>query len=149
MSRIRNSPRFKGLTVFISVLNIFLSACTENPENQKEIEWQGDFDTFEHSFQKKEFKESNVSGAILYLKGETQPFSGSVERNSSHRLSRDKYQDGLLEGISIRKSVDGSWVEANYKAGKLHGKMTFYDSNGKIRTVMNFDHGVLKPEITD
>ena len=44
MSRIRNSPRFKGLTVFISVLNIFLSACTENPENQKEIEWQGDFD---------------------------------------------------------------------------------------------------------
>ena len=90
-----------------------------------------------------------MSGAILYLKGETQPFSGSVERNSSHRLSRDKYQDGLLEGISIRISVDGSCVEANYKAGKLHGKMTFYDSNGKIRTVMNFDHGVLKPEITD
>lgn len=149
MSRIRNSPRFKGLTVFISVLNIFLGACTENPENQKEIEWKGDFDTFENSFQKKEFKESNVSGAILYLKGETQPFSGSVERNSSHRLSRDKYQDGLLEGISIRKSVDGSWVEANYKAGKLHGRMTFYDSNGKIRTVMNFDHGVLKPEIAD
>ena len=76
MSRIRNSPRFKGLTVFISVLNIFLGACTENPENQKEIEWKGDFDTFENSFQKKEFKESNVSGAILYLKGETQPFSG-------------------------------------------------------------------------
>ena len=62
-------------------------------------------------FKKKEFKESNVSGAILYLKGETQPFSGSVERNSSHRLSRDKYQDGLLEGISIRKSVDGSWLK--------------------------------------
>ena len=68
MSRIRNSPRFKGLTVFISVLNIFLGACTENPENQKEIEWKGDFDTFENSFQKRNLRNQMCQEQFYILK---------------------------------------------------------------------------------
>ena len=61
----------------------------------------------------------------------------------------DNYEDGLLDGLSVRKSADGSWVEANYKSGKLHGKMTFYDGNGKVRSVMNYENGNLVPQSTD
>ena len=45
---------------------------------------------------------------LFYLRGNSQPFSGTVEKNSTDRLSVDEYNAGLLEGKSIRKSVDGS-----------------------------------------
>ena len=46
--------------------------------------------------------------------------------------------------LSIKKSKDGSWVEANYKDGKLHGEMIFYGRNGKKRSVLTYENGQLK-----
>ena len=83
--------------------------------------------------------------ALFSTEGKDNPFSGSVEKNSTTRFTIDKYEAGLLNGLSIRKSSDGSWVEANYKAGKLHGEMIFYGKNGNVRSVMNYENGKLIP----
>ena len=132
---------------FLSLLSLSFS-CSENPQ-EEEIDWKGDYDSFENSFETKQELESSGKSPLLYLRGNSQPFSGTVEKNSTDRLSVDEYNAGLLEGKSIRKSVDGSWVEANYREGKLHGKMTFYDKNGDIRSVMNYENGAISPQAID
>lgn len=139
--------KFKYLLV--SAICFVWISCSESQLGEEDNSWKGDFSTFEDSFEQKQDLGSSDESPILYLKGEDKPFSGSVEKNSSTRLTIDKYADGLLNGISIRKSSDGSWVEANYKAGKLHGKMTFYDKNGNIRSVMNYENGSLIPTRAD
>ena len=139
--------KFKYLLV--SAICFVWFSCSESQLGEEDNEWKGDFSTFDDSFEQKQDLGSSDESPILYLKGEDKPFSGSVEKNSSTRLTIDKYADGLLNGISIRKSSDGSWVEANYKAGKLHGKMTFYDKIGNIRSVMNYENGSLIPTRAD
>ena len=139
--------KFKYLLVSANCFVWF--SCSESQLGEEDNEWKGDFSTFKDSFEQKQDLGSSDESPILYLKGEDKPFSGSVEKNSSTRLTIDKYAGGLLNGISIRKSSDGSWVEANYKAGKLHGKMTFYDKNGNIRSVMNYKNGSLIPTRAD
>ena len=113
------------------------------------MDWKGGYESFENSFETKRELESIDGSPVLYFIGNNQPFSGSVERNSSQRVSVDQYNAGLLEGKSIRKSTDGSWVEAHYKGGKLHGKMIFYDRDGQIRSIMNYDKGEILTEISD
>ena len=113
------------------------------------MDWKGEYESFENSFETKRELESIDGSPVLYFIGNNQPFSGSVERNSSHRVSVDEYNAGLLEGKSIRKSTDGSWVEAHYKGGKLHGKMIFYDRDGQIRSIMNYDKGEILTEAND
>ena len=81
---------------------------------------------------------------VLVESGSRSPYSGVLELNASGQVTSKTYQDGILNGASVKRSKDGSWVEANYREGKLHGKMTFYDANGKIRTVMNYENGKLK-----
>jgi len=71
------------------------------------------------------------------------PFSGVLEMNETSHLSEKEYQDGILDGKSIKRSLDGSWVEANYRKGKLHGSMTFFDAKGKIRSIMYYENGKL------
>ena len=138
------SNKFINLAALIGCFTL-LSCSDSQPAKEEEIEWKGDFAAFEESFEQKYDLDSFDESSVLYLKGEKSPFSGSVEKNSTSRLSVDKYEDGLLDGLSIRKSADGSWVEANYKAGKLHGKMTFYDKSGKVRSEMNYENGTLLP----
>ena len=123
-------------------------SCSENTQEGK-IDWKGGYDSFENSFETKQELESSGESPVLYLRGNSEPFSGTVEKNSTDRLSVDEYNAGVLEGKSIRKSVDGSWVEANYREGKLHGKMTFYDKNGDIRSVMNYENGAISPQTID
>ena len=60
---------------------------------------------------KQNMNRSSGESPVLYLRGNGQPFPGTVEKNSTDRLSVDEYNAGLLDGKSIRKSVDGSWVE--------------------------------------
>ena len=129
------------------ILSLSLS-CSENTQ-EEEIDWKGGYDSFENYFETKQELESSGESPVLYLRGNSQPFSGTVEKNSTDRLSVDEYNAGVLEGKSIRKSVDGSWVEANYREGKLHGKMTFYDKNGDIRSVMNYKNGAISPQAID
>tara|TARA_B100001287_G_scaffold225199_1_gene194680 strand:+ start:135 stop:557 length:423 start_codon:yes stop_codon:yes gene_type:complete len=123
-------------------------SCSENTQ-EEEIDWKGGYDSFENSFETKQELESSGEIPVLYLRGNSQPFSGTVERNSTNIMSLDEYNAGLLEGKSIRKSADGSWVEANYRGGKLHGKMTFFDKNGNIRSVMNYENGLISPGAID
>jgi antitoxin component YwqK of YwqJK toxin-antitoxin module len=128
------------------VLLWFLSSCAEDKDEKDNIEWKGGFESFEDSFESKQTLDSTNSDQTLFMKGEDRPFTGSVERNSSTRFSMDDYKKGKLDGVSIRKSLDGSWVEANYKNGKLHGEMTFYGTNGNIRSVMRYENGILVPQ---
>jgi antitoxin component YwqK of YwqJK toxin-antitoxin module len=123
-------------------------SCSENTQKE-EIDWKGGYESFENSFETKQELESAGEIPVLYLRGNSQPFSGTVERNSTNITSLDEYNAGLLEGKSIRKSADGSWVEANYRGGKLHGKMTFFDKNGNIRSVMNYENGAILPGAID
>lgn len=136
------------IRVYIYCLLSLSFSCSENPQEEK-IDWKGDHDSFENSFETKQELESSGESPVLYLRGNSEPFSGTVEKNSTDRLSVDEYNAGVLEGKSIRKSVDGSWVEANYREGKLHGKMTFYDKNGDIRSVMNYENGAISPQAID
>ena len=141
-----SSTKFKYLLV--SALCFVWLSCSESQLEEEDTEWKGDFVTFEDSFEQKQDLGSSDESPILYLKGNDNPFSGSVEKNSTTRLTIDKYEAGLLNGLSIRKSSDGSWVEANYKAGKLHGEMIFYGKNGNVRSVMNYENGKLIPRNT-
>ncbi|MDA8990938.1 hypothetical protein N9H45_05375 [Opitutales bacterium] len=144
LENISKLNHYNGL-LLSTMLIVFSTSCSEDIEEPDEIEWKGGFDTFEDSFESKQILDSSDFDETLYRKGDDQPFTGSVERNSSSRLSLDGYEKGKLQGVSIRKSVDGSWVEANYKDGKLHGKMTFYGTSGNIRSVMQYEDGVLVP----
>ena len=137
------STKFKYLLV--SAFCFGWLSCSESQLEEEDTEWKGDFVTFENAFEKKQDLGSSDESPVLYLKGRDYPFSGSVEKNSTTRFTIDKYDAGLLNGLSIRKSSDGSWVEANYKAGKLHGEMIFYGKNGDVRSVMNYENGKLIP----
>ena len=138
----------KSIRFYIYGILSLLFSCSENTQ-EEEIDWKGGYDSFENSFETKQELESAGEIPVLYLRGNSEPFSGTVERNSTNITSLDEYNAGLLEGKSIRKSADGSWVEANYRGGKLHGKMTFFDKNGNIRSVMNYENGLISPGAID
>jgi antitoxin component YwqK of YwqJK toxin-antitoxin module len=138
----------KIIRFYIYGILILSFSCSENTQEEA-IDWEGGYDSFENSFETKQELESSGESRVLYLRGNSQPFSGTVERNSTYRMSLDEYNAGLLEGKSIRQSADGSWVEANYREGKLHGKMTFYDKNGDVRSVMNYENGAISPGAVD
>ena len=56
---------------------------------------------------------------------------------------RDLAEFAALNGKSIKTSKDGSWVEANYKDGKLNGDLIFFSKEGKKRSVLKYKNGVL------
>ena len=100
-----------------------------------ETQFINDF-TFENSGDQKEIPR-------LLETSNGYPFSGVLEMNETSHVSEKEYQDGILDGKSIKRSLDGSWVEANYQKGKLHGSMTFFDAKGKIRSIMFYENGKL------
>ena len=105
--------------------------------------WKGEEEEFDKSFDYDNPLDA-YGKPVLVESGSRSPYSGVLELNASGQVTSKTYQDGILNGASVKRSKDGSWVEANYRKGKLHGKMTFYDANGKIRTVMNYENGKLK-----
>lgn len=127
------------------VIVIFTISCglEEDESHNSPSVWRGNESGFEDEFD----YEKGVDGSSkpILVESETgNSYSGTLEINSSGQVTTKSYQDGVLDGISVKRSKDGSWVEANYLNGQLHGKMTFYDAKGKIRTVMDYENGKLK-----
>ena len=119
-----------------------LFACgVESPQDEPEAfdHWEGNQSGFEEGFVFR--KDGNQS--VLRVKGAAVPFSGRVERNSTRGITSQRFSDGKLEGKSIKKSPDGSWVEAHYRNGRLHGKMTFHSPDGTVRSVLRYEDGRL------
>ena len=133
--------------IFIAccIYTAFTISCGFEAEesNDSHKVWKGSESGFEENFDYD--KEVDDSTKPILLESESgNPYSGTLELNGSGKVTTKSYQDGILDGISVKRSRDGSWVEAHYVNGQLHGKMTFFDANGKIRTVMNYEKGKLK-----
>ena len=129
--------RFVGI-----LLSLLLFSCGEDiiPEPQEiPTEWIGQDGDFPKDFD----LQTDGNETILIHRESTLPFAGKVERNGTKLNTTQTFENGKLNGISIKKSKDGSWVEANYRDGKLHGYMTFYSKEGKKRTVLTYENGVL------
>ena len=105
-------------------------------------DWNGTGDDFERTFQMQESL-SEESENRLVVKSTDLPYSGLIRRLDAEQTTEQTYEDGLLSGKSVRKSVDGARVEANYVDGKLHGKMMIYDANGKVRSTIEYADGKL------
>ncbi|MEK9772162.1 MAG: hypothetical protein VW576_01230 [Opitutae bacterium] len=113
--------------------------CDYNPSGPSN-DWNGTDAEFLDSFKLVDGQESNDS-FLLVEKNSGEPFTGEVSRNKQDRVTTQSFSGGLLNGQSIKTSPDGSWVEANYVNGQLHGDMIFFDSDGKIRSVMSYREG--------
>lgn len=133
-----------SLRKFTSIGLVFILSCefSEDEKEKKSKIWSGNVETFEKHF-RIEQKTSGVEESLLVNKSTEQPYSGLLELNGTNMFNRKSFQKGRLNGPSIKKSEDGSWVEAQYRNGKLHGEMIFYDSKGKVRSIINFEDGEL------
>jgi len=132
---------------FIALLLLmFLLAAQscEQVDNAKEHKvWQGTEESFESEFS---YQADLVDDSVILTRsGSTESYSGFVEINQSGRITEQIYADGRLNGKSIKKSTDGSWVEANYVDGKLDGPMKLYDRFGELRSTLNYSEGKLLP----
>jgi len=119
----------------------FLISCELDQKESTESYWIGRETAFTHDFEY--LNGSSDQPSLLVRRNSKDLFSGSVERNQSGVLTEQVYKEGKLNGKSIKKSPDGSWVEANYLSGRLHGQMKLYDRSGLLRSVMNYSNGVL------
>ena len=129
---------------------LLLCSCDfdDDPHGEEELPrfWEGNDSAFERGFS---FRKSEANDSVLYLEDSDVPFNGLIERNSSGFLTRQSFSEGKLTGKSSKRSVDGSWVEANYLKGKPHGDMIFYSADGTVRSVITFDNGRLVPNPGD
>lgn len=126
--------------LLFGVLLLF-SCGEESVEKLEEIpkDWKGEEEDF-----KKNFTTKSEGNSSIVVSSETNlPLEGKVERNSSVSSTSQNFSGGKLNGVSVKKSKDGSWVKAHYKDGTLHGEMIFYSNKGKVRTILNYDSGVL------
>ena len=132
---------FNSLLFLISIFLIFSCGLDEEKKPaEMPSEWSGGEDEFQNKFTTREDGNETL---VLYRETDL-PFEGQVERNGTNTNTVQSFKSGKLNGLSIKKSKDGSWVEANYKDGKLHGEMIFYGRNGKKRSVLTYENGQLK-----
>ena len=135
----------KTNSLLLVFLVLSLVAGCEVDKGDEERGWQGLEKEFEDDFRMLASDDSD--DPILLIDRESNaPFTGDVERVSEQAITKQKYLKGKLDGKSVKSSSDGSFVEANYLGGKLHGPMIFYDSAGKERTRMVYLDGKLVPE---
>jgi hypothetical protein len=138
-----NSEIYRFVGILVSLL---LFSCGEDiiPEPQEiPTEWIGQDGDFPKDFD----LQMHGNETILIHRESMLPFAGKVERNGTNLNTTQTFENGKLNGVSIKKSKDGSWVEANYQDGKLHGDMIFYSKEGKKRTVLTYENGVLEKKI--
>ena len=105
-------------------------------------EWSGSEEEFMQNFCEIDREESNQS-IFLADKFTGQPYTGEIVRNGEGRVTNQNFSNGLLHGKSVKKSDDGSWVEANYKDGKLDGSIKFYQADGTLRSEIKYQNGQL------
>lgn len=129
---------------YFSVISFFLifSCAEEKVEDPKEVpkEWLG----METDFQKDFNLQTEGNETLLIHRESSLPFAGKIERNGTKKNTTQTFENGKLNGISIKKSKDGSWVEAHYKDGKLDGNMTFFGKDGRKRSRLVYKSGVLQ-----
>ena len=123
------------------ILFCFLTACGFENENP-EIQWNGDRAQFDNEFS---FSKNLEAENILTREVDGQPFSGFLILTSEGTRSEQTYSEGKLSGRSIKKNNDGSYVEANFLNGELHGEMKFYDSANNLRSTIVYTNGKLIP----
>ena len=127
-----------GSVIFLVLVVSCGSEDSREDQNAPDF-WGGNQTDFESGFS----FQSKGNESVLHYEKSGQPYSGSVERNSSGVSTRQTFSSGRLNGISSKRSKNGSRVEATYRDGLLHGKMTFYSAGGSIRSVMNYEEGRL------
>ena len=128
---------FVGINIFLLVVSCSEETIPEYPHIP--TEWIGQDGDFQNDFD----LHSDGNETVLIHRESMLPFAGKVERNGTKLNTLQTFENGKLNGVSIKKSKDGSWVEANYLDGKLHGDMIFYSKDGKKRTVLTYENGVL------
>ena len=102
--------------------------------------WKGDESAFVKEF---EIREKNGS-YLLYLKGNTEPFTGNLERRKSDGgLWEERYQVGLKDGLQLKRSANGARVEASFEGGLLHGDVVMFDRHGGEGSRMHYVRGTL------
>ena len=139
------SPKAKAVKYFQLVCLLIITGC-ENGHLDRNNDFNGTESDFVESFQFTESVSSDLGTPTLLVDRRSgKPFTGHVDRVGNHQSTSQKYLNGLLTGKSIKKSPDGSWVEAQYLEGQLHGLMRFYDADSNIRTEMFYEKGKLVP----
>ena len=122
----------------------FISSCgSEDGETENKNIISISEEDFLYDFES--IRVSNTDQPILVSTKSKTQFSGVLERNSSKGTTTQSYKNGLLNGMSLKRSEDGSWVEAQFKNGKLHGEMKLFDKSGKLRSTINYEDGVHIP----
>jgi len=133
---------FKILSVVLAFICLCTFSCELDHSSSSTSKWKGTESAFTEDF---DLLDSSELGSILVSRRSQKTFSGHIERNESGLITEQSYLDGMLNGRSVKKSPDGSWVEVHYVKGRLHGPMTLYSSSGKVRSVMNYSNGQLVP----
>ena len=129
--------------IIILLLNFFLLNCSEDQTDaQSGSGWKGSSNEFNEQFLKNIESDSTT---ILLDSKTKEKFEGLLETNDSSLMSKQNYESGKLNGESSLTSINGSRVDANFKNGKLHGKMILRDSEGNIRSVITYDEGKISP----
>ena len=133
--------RFIALLLLMFLLAAQSCEQVDNVEKQKV--WHGTEESFETEFS---YQADLIDDSVFLTRnGSTESYSGFVEINQSGRITEKIYADGRLNGKSIKKSADGSWVEANYVDGKLDGPMKLFDRFGDLRSTLDYSDGKLLP----
>ena len=125
---------------FWSFLFLFVGCDVNEPSIGKA--WYGSEEEFMQSFSEIDTEESNQS-ILLADKSSGRPYTGEIVRNGAGRVTNQNFSKGLLHGKSVKKSDDGSWVEANYVNGKLDGSIKFYNADGTLRSEIEYQSGKL------
>tara|TARA_A100001388_G_C28706669_1_gene469000 strand:+ start:611 stop:1027 length:417 start_codon:yes stop_codon:yes gene_type:complete len=134
--------KYLRLIITLSI-SFFLLNCSEDQTDTKsETGWKGSSIEFNQQFQKNIEPDSTT---ILLDSKTKEKFEGLLETNNSSLISKQTYESGKLNGESSLTSINGSRVDANFKNGKLHGKMILRDSKGNIRSVINYNEGNISP----
>ena len=138
-------PKAKAVKLFQWLCLFFMLGCGDG-QLARNNDFNGTESEFVESFQFTESVSSELDTPTLLVdRSSGKAYTGNVDRVGEHQSTSQKYLNGLLNGKSIKKSPDGSWVEAQYLEGKLHGPMRFYDPYGIIRTEMFYEKGKLVP----
>ena len=131
------------IIVFLPCL-LLLNCSEEQADAESDSGWKGSTNEFNEQFHKNVESDSTT---ILIDNKTNEKFEGVLETNNSSLLSKQTYQSGKLNGESSLSSINGSRVNANFKNGKLHGKMILRDSEGNIRSVITYDEGNISPTL--
>lgn len=102
--------------------------------------WVGTRSEFEDHFQ---IETDALNSKTLINNRTKSKFEGLLVTEDLNTSKHKQYKDGKLDGLSVFSSKDGSRVEAHYQNGVLHGKMIMYDNENRVRSVINYENGVV------